>query len=611
MPGLLRWFLRLAPTNPVAVRLVQNGSTRTRHLYIRTAYLATLIGVLLWSLLAQSSAGALSYRDLAAAGAESFAYTAYLQIGLICILAPLFMAGAIAQEANPRTWDILLTTPLSAAQIVLGNLFGRLFFILALLISSLPLFAITQYFGGVPGSTILKSYAVAACAALLVGAIAISMSVSRLAGRRAVFVFYIAVISYLAVTWAIDQALRAGGVTVMTPLNPFLAQESLLSPASYPTPDATELATMGPISRLWFGSPVAAWCLWSSLLSVVLMAAGASVVRAIAAEGGSPWRKPLSRLELRSRARGLRSVWKNPVAWREALSRASTLPKRAAKWAFLAVGLIWGVMTLWLHQNGVFSSSTLRFVLLATLWTEIAVICLIAMNMAATSVSREREDGTLDLLLTTPITPQAYLGGKLRGIISFLLPLLLVPVLTYALAAIHVLTGGFGAEGGVMVRDIVGTTPINTPIVLPWGAVVLPVAVAPFLAFCVMVGLQWSVKSKGAIGSAVATVGVVVAIGGVLGLCGAAAGPEIPFVGPVLATLNPATTIYSLCEPARGAAETLAGGGAGTGGVGNVSLALLVGAGVTLVVYGVIVWAMLTSMTRSFDMTVRRLAGTR
>ena len=69
----------------------------------------------------------------AAGRAESFTWIAYLQIGLICILAPVFMGGAIAQEASPRTWEVLLTTPLGAAQIVLGNLFGRLFFVLALL----------------------------------------------------------------------------------------------------------------------------------------------------------------------------------------------------------------------------------------------------------------------------------------------------------------------------------------------------------------------------------------------------------------------------------------------------------------------------------------------
>ena len=165
MPIVLRWLLRLGPTNPITVRLVQNGSRRSRHQYIRIAYLGALIIVLLWTLLIKAGGDELSYQELAAAGSASFKWIAYLQIGLICVLAPVFMAGAIAAEADPRTWDILLTTPLRASEIVLGNLLGRLFFILALLFSSLPLFAITQYFGGVPGATIFSSYAIASGAA--------------------------------------------------------------------------------------------------------------------------------------------------------------------------------------------------------------------------------------------------------------------------------------------------------------------------------------------------------------------------------------------------------------------------------------------------------------
>src|SRR3954464_6516989 len=193
MPVFLRWFLRLGPTNPIAVRLVQNGSRRTKHMYIRATYLAVLVVVLLWSMMLTAGDGEMSMRKLASAGAVSFTRIAYLQIFLICILAPVFMGGAIAQEANPRTWEVLLTTPMPAAEIVLGNLFGRLFFVLALLTASMPLFALTQYFGGVPGHAILASYLVAGSTALLVGALAIALSVSRLVGKRAFFVFYVAI----------------------------------------------------------------------------------------------------------------------------------------------------------------------------------------------------------------------------------------------------------------------------------------------------------------------------------------------------------------------------------------------------------------------------------
>ena len=191
MPAILNWLLRLLPTNPLCIRLVAGGSRRWRHLVIRGIYLAIMIAVILFMLLSSLGVSSMSLRGLAAASASIFEFTCVIQIILVCLLTPVFMAGAIVHESNPRTWDILLTTPLNSLQVVLGNLFGRYFFILALLVSSLPLFALLQMFGGVPGSTILANYAVAACSALVVAAIAVTLSATRTGGRRAVFIFYI------------------------------------------------------------------------------------------------------------------------------------------------------------------------------------------------------------------------------------------------------------------------------------------------------------------------------------------------------------------------------------------------------------------------------------
>jgi hypothetical protein len=45
-----------------------------------------------------------------------------------------------------QTYDILLSTPLTNGQIVLGSLLSRLFFVVALLVSGIPIFSITQIF---------------------------------------------------------------------------------------------------------------------------------------------------------------------------------------------------------------------------------------------------------------------------------------------------------------------------------------------------------------------------------------------------------------------------------------------------------------------------------
>jgi ABC-type transport system involved in multi-copper enzyme maturation permease subunit len=614
MPAALRWLLSLVVLNPICVRLVHNASRRKRHLYIRSGYLAVLILVLILVLL-PTQGGAQSYRTLAAEGANAFELVAYLQLLLICILTPVFMAGAIAQESNPRTWDVLLTTPLSATQIVLGNLFGRLFFVIALLFATLPLFAITQYFGGVPGSSVLASYAVSACAALVVGAVAVALSVNRLAGRRAVFAFYIAVVSYLGVTAAIDIPLRAGspagpgGVTLFTPLNPFLSLNALLAPSSYQTPDSLVLAQMGTLGRFWFGSPVAAFCTVSSVVAVVLALGSSVTARSVSASTGTPWYRKVFGIGAKdAETRPARDVWQNPIAWREAAARANTLPKVVLRWAFIIVGMSFGVGLTIAYHTTTLSVEAYRFAMLATVFTELAVITLIAINMSATAISREREDGTLDLLLTTPLSQAYYLNGKLRGLISYLLPLLAVPVVTMAAGAVYVLLGGFDRPGGVMSSDMpLGmASAVSTPAVLPEAALLLPLATIPFLAFVIMIGLQWSLKSRGTISSVVATVALVGVIAGVVGLCAWNAGSEIQVVGPGLVGLNPFTLVYALTSPAYALESTVS-----AAGLASARFGLAIGAGVAVVIYAALVFSFRSAMIKTFDVTTRKLAGSR
>ena len=611
MPPILRWLLALGPTNPIAVRLVQNGSKRTRHMYVRSGYLAVLIVVLLWALIFNTREGDLSYLELARAGASSFTYIAYLQILLIFLLTPIFMAGAISQEANPRTWDILLTTPLSSLQIVLGNLLGRLFFVLALLVAGLPLFALTQYFGGVPGESIFASVLVAACSALVVGTIAIALSTSRLVGKRAVFAFYIASVSYVAITAGVDVWLRqrTGGVTWLTMLNPFLAQQSLLSPSAYPRG--------GPGDAWFLRHPVSAWCLLSTGLSVLLIGLSAFTARlgglswlaSRGSRGTVPWyRKMFGLGAAGSDYRPPRSVWNNPIAWREAAARNATLGRIIARWGFITAGLAFGVaLVVGLHV-GQLGAEEFRLALAVTVWAEVAVITLIALNMAATAVTREREDGTLDLLLATPITPTDYLNGKLRGMIAYLLPLLAVPIGTLAFAGIYVLLAGsvLGVPERVEVtRQLIGTT-VQAPVMLPEGAIIAALVVVPFTAFCVMVGLMWSVKSRGTIGSIVSAAGVVLGVAGVVGLCGWQSASEIEYAGALLAGLSPASALRAVVDPVGAMMGTV-----GEAGLTPARVFLLIGAAIAAVGQVGVVWAIRVSVVKGFDMTVRRLAGTR
>ncbi len=613
MPALLNWFLRLLPTNPICMRLVQGGSRRQRHMLIRSAYLAVMIVMVLFALLTAVEQTS-SVRQLALAGAQTFTWVSYLQVGLVCLLTPIFMAGAIAQEANPRTWDIMLTTPLGNLQIVLGNLFGRLFFILALLFSTLPLFAVTQIFGGVPGKSIFASYAIAGTSSLLVAAIAITLCVNRTAGKRAVFWFYAIVVIYLFVTYALDYRLRVPVTpassemltTMLTPLNPFLVLDVLLRSNTYVPHNLTGTGASW-LALQWFSRPISTFCWLCVDLSVVMIAYSTVRVRLIGARTGSvQWYRRIFGLGSGGAVeRPARSVGNNPIAWRESVARGRTLPMLIVRWGFVAVGVGVGIGMIGLFHTGTWNQTQLQLAVVTVLAAEVAVVALVAINLSATAVSREREDGTLDLILTTPIQPGPYLTGKLRGLFQYLIPLMAVPTITMALLAVYVLADGFGRSGGVMVNAVVGNnTTLSLPMFLPEGAIALPLALISFTMFCVMIGLHWSIKSKGTISSVVSAVLVVGFIAGLVGLCGIPAGRNMAYVGAVVTAASPINLVWAITYPAVTIEKSLES----DADLGRIMI--VVGAGLAAITYLAIVYGMHTNMKRSFMMTVRKLAGT-
>ncbi|MBM4007767.1 MAG: hypothetical protein FJ292_09470 [Planctomycetes bacterium] len=606
MPAMLRKFSDLLPTNPIVVRLVSGAGRRTRDLLVRGATLGALMVLVFFALLGSSG----SLRDMAQSGANAFTLISYGQVAAICLLTPLFMAGAIAQESNPRTWEILVTSPLSSLQIVLGNLFGRLFFALALLASTLPLCLAARIFGGVRGSSVVASMAVSGCTAMLLGSLAVTLSVTRSTGKRGVFAFYAGTVLVLFGTGAADLAARtpvgpgssATFTTWLTPLNPFLTLRSELDSNAY-RPWSLGVDEAGALTRAWLGHPLAAMVTGSLLTSMFLVALATLRVRLVGARteadsGG------LGRFMRRVSKRGERvprRVWQNPVAWREASLRLSTPVARGARWGLFIVGIAAAVTVLLLHRVAVLDTATARLTLGALVMAEVVLAILVAVSASATAVSREREDGSLDLLLTTPIQPGPYLKGKLRGIIVVLWPAIATPSLTLILGVLYGMAGGLGAAQ-VTTATLVKTTSVQIPLVLTPAALAFPFAFTGFLAFAVMTGLQWSVGSRGVIGSALGALGVVAGAGVVLGLCATAAGTDIPGVGPALSCLSPVNLALAAVAPDQVVSASLLD-------PGSLAPGFAIGTVIAVVVESVVTYAMLAAMRRSFMMTVRQLAG--
>jgi ABC-type transport system involved in multi-copper enzyme maturation permease subunit len=630
MQLIYQWLWRLAPGNPMVVRIVQGGSRRPRHLWVRMGYLAALIALVLIMLLSGGGLGSdISLNDLAKAGAAVFGVVSYGQVILVCLLAPLFMATAIAAEQSGKTYNILLTTPLTNLQIVLGTLLGRLFFVLALLLSGLPLFAVLLIFGGVPIRSIFLAFAVAGLTALMVGAVAVTLSVLRAGGRKAVFVFVVGIVAYLILAAAVDvMLLRQGGQsTWLTPLHPLLVLETSTNSQYRPPADQT-LMHLPALWRWYRAHPFSAFAALTGLASGVLVVFCSLVLRRVGQGelAAVTWLKKKLRLGAGERRRKPRSVWSNPIAWREANTRGKLATAILARWGFLVVALIVAVAVVMLYHHGllpqranpntgqplVTQDSVFRGALVTLMLVELTVIALVAIYMAAGCVSREREDGTLDLILTTPVTPKRYIWGKLRGLVSYLTLMGAAPVLTLAIVAGYVVIGQWRQWPQAMTSVMIlnsqgsgGSGPMTATVpMLLWEApVLLAIVLGPFVALCVAVGMNWSLKAKGVLGAVTPAVGVIAALTLFTAFCGVQAAANIPLVGPVLNALSPATNIFMILDPW----ETVYGFGAGhLGGRINLFIAALLAAGV----YGLVVYAMIGGMVKGFDHTVRKLTGT-
>lgn len=624
-----RWLWALGPGNPVAVRIVRTGSRRSGHFWARTGYLGALILLLWFGLLgAGGIAGEQSFSDLAKAGTYLFTVAIHGQVLAICLLAPLFMAGAISREHAGETFDILLTSPLSNLQVVLGSLFGRLFFVLALLAAGLPLFAVLLVFGGVEVASIFAGFAVAAVLAVSLGAIAVTLAVLRIGGRKAVFVFVIAVGAYLVGIYGADQLLRRIGTpglatTPLTPLHPMLVLESWLS-ADYRPPEPETLAGYPAPVRWYLGRPMAAFVTLNLLLAAVLVAWSTLRLRAVGEGGEHPVAARLRRALRwgRRRRRAPRPVGKNPIYWREAHTRGNQTVPILARGAFVLTGLlaVGGLLGAYHTGNlptvigpggGAMPPGRLfKQGLTVLLLVEVAVVTLVALYMSASCVSREREDGTLDLILTTPVTPRTYVWGKLRGLVGFLAVLISVPVLSLGVVAVYTAIGlARGWPQAMMSYPVPsggsGMAQARFPLLLPEAPLLLLFQLVPFVSLCVAVGMNGSLKARGVLGAVVPAVGAIAAVVLLFGFCGRALVEELAMVGPAIAALSPTIGVVMILDPWEVVAGFAESAGAETFGRTSLALAALF----ALFAYGGVVYVMILGMVRNFDHTMRKLSG--
>lgn len=592
------WLWRLIPANPILVRVVTSGGKRWQHFHARWIYLLLLFIFMFYS----GSAATASLTERAKYSTQTFTVVSMVQLGLMAFIAPVFAAGAITQEKDSNTFAILLTTPLSNGQIVLGSLLSRLYFVWVLLLSGLPVFCITMIYGGVTAREVFESFGLAACTGLITGALAITISVFRVGTRRTIFSFFVGVAVYLLAigaigtqtTWGIlpEAPLSPDGnqMSWLAPIHPFLALRTVTGQT--PAPLLDDVYHYGWPIRWMLASPQYAYMWITSLVSLGLVVASLAFVRRGVREGERKW---FSGIQDRILPRGVserrrqpRRVWNNPIAWREAATRASAGGRSTMRWVFVIAGLLVGCMLLYACATskwGLTPALAAQW-LSALVMIELAVILLVVTSTAATGLTREREAESLEILLCTPLSSNYIVWGLLRGMMAFSLPFIAVPTITVILFVLAEFAGGL--PGKTITME---------------AALLLPIELIAITGVCAMFGLHASLIYKRTVQSVMVSTGGVLLASAILYGCGLVMLEAGTLFMAVIAPLSPFASVPAIINPQQAFDPN-----------GMVAPGLLISARIWRAVFVIVAasafsaltYSLYVGMVKNFDMTVRR-----
>ncbi|APW63169.1 ABC transporter permease [Paludisphaera borealis] len=132
----------------------------------------------------------LTVSETALLGTSLFSTVFWLQSIAVLFLTPALLAGAIAEDRQRRVLLYLLTSPLNAAEIVLGKVAARLFNVVVIVASCFPIISLALLFGGIDPMDLLLSYAGTFSTIYFLAGVSIAVSTMTAKPREAILRTY-------------------------------------------------------------------------------------------------------------------------------------------------------------------------------------------------------------------------------------------------------------------------------------------------------------------------------------------------------------------------------------------------------------------------------------
>ncbi len=374
---------------------------------------------------------------LANAGESFFYALAGIQLSMVLLVAPAATAGALCQDRARGILAQMATTDLSDSEIVLGKLFSRLAPILGLLACAMPVVSLAALLGGIEGEALVGLFAVSAAVAVLGCALALTISVEVVKTDEVV----VAVLAFTT-CWLLSLPVW-GGMARAYGLPPppdwfYATNPFVLVYAPYTWPGHFGLFAVAIFV-------IAALVISAGLLAMTIARLRRFVLPAEVGRRKRHFHLPAPRLSwLRAWLAAIRrwrerlpgpSLDGNPVLWRE---WHRSRPSRMAQilWVLYWLGAVLAT-AFGIHEMFAYGIENVTggFVIHTALVLQSVLGLMLLSVQAPTALGEERGRGSLDVLMTTPISTRAIVWGKWMGTYRVALGLAVLPGLAAAVMA--------------------------------------------------------------------------------------------------------------------------------------------------------------------------------
>ncbi len=412
MPGTLsRMFL-----GAIFQREVRALGRRRMPYWVRFLYTLLLAGITalvffaIWD--TSSSFGSSRQSVLEEIAPAMLATIAVVQMVALGMIAPVLTAGAIADEKRQRTLSTLLTTPLTSRDMVLGKLGARTVQLVILSLVPMPLLLALRVFGGVEAESIAASVLLGLTVGLLGACLALMFSIWHRRTPSIVFFAMCATVVLVFLPLPVMFLLQWElSIDENSPLFKAIAPVAL---AVVLMPESTGAASVVDVRAFWITSSayLGIVCLGIVVFSIFVLRgvlkreASGMATNNVIAKLVAPGVETES-AQTAAGDRDARVVSDKPVLWRELRQAALSSGTRT----IIAFGL--GILillvlyaTIGLDHPGI----TITLLLIAS----VALTAQAALS-TPTTVSAERDAGSWNVLLTTPVRARQIVLGKTLG----------------------------------------------------------------------------------------------------------------------------------------------------------------------------------------------------